>query len=64
MVVMWCKSCGALMGVREPMSDWSPDRTGLCPACAKMQLGASLPTNEQEDEEWPESENGSSGTEK
>jgi hypothetical protein len=33
MAVMWCKDCGALLGVREPVSDWSSDRTGLCSTC-------------------------------
>ena len=38
MVVMWCKTCGAIMGMREPLSDWSTDRGGLRPACAKISL--------------------------
>jgi hypothetical protein len=38
-VVMWCKSCGALMGMREPMTDWTTDRTGLCVACVQEGMG-------------------------
>jgi hypothetical protein len=38
MAALWSKACGALMGMREPFSDWSTDRTGLCPACAEKQL--------------------------
>jgi hypothetical protein len=35
MVVMWCRGCGALLGVREPYDDWSTLRNGLCPPCAE-----------------------------
>jgi hypothetical protein len=35
MVVMWCRECGALLGVCEPHNDWSTVRDGLCPACAE-----------------------------
>jgi len=34
MVVMWCNSCGALMGMREPLTDWSTEK-GICAACLK-----------------------------
>ena len=33
-MVVWCRICGALMGVREPYTDWSVDRNALCPRCA------------------------------
>ena len=35
MVVMWCKVCGALLGVREPLLEWTSDRNNLCPACSE-----------------------------
>jgi len=38
-MVLWCK-CGAFMGVREPLDDWSVERTSLCPACIVKKLGA------------------------
>jgi hypothetical protein len=33
-MVMWCKECGALMGVKEPIEDWSMSH-GICAACLK-----------------------------
>jgi len=33
-MVLWCK-CGAFMGLREPLKNWSADRTGICPQCAR-----------------------------
>jgi hypothetical protein len=38
-MVLWCKSCGAFLGVKEPVSDWSVDRTVLCQECTKKQIG-------------------------
>jgi hypothetical protein len=38
-MVLWCK-CGAFMGLREPLDDWSVDRTGMCPVCAKKEFDA------------------------
>lgn len=35
MVVMWCKNCGALLGLRQPLVDWSTDRTGSCQSCTE-----------------------------
>lgn len=32
-MVLWCKSCGAFLGMREPNTDWTDDRTTLCSAC-------------------------------
>lgn len=37
-MVLWCKVCGALMGIREPATDWSVDRTGICLQCAATQF--------------------------
>lgn len=34
-MVLWCRCCGALMGVRYPYTDWTVDRDSLCPACAE-----------------------------
>jgi hypothetical protein len=36
-MALWCKQCGAFMGLREPLHDWSTDRTGLCISCAPTQ---------------------------
>ena len=33
-MVIWCRSCGALMGIHEPYIDWRVDRNALCPLCA------------------------------
>ena len=33
-MVVWCRICGALMGVREPYTNWTVDRDALCPVCA------------------------------
>jgi hypothetical protein len=33
MVVMWCKECGALIGLRQPLVEWSTDRTVSCKSC-------------------------------
>ena len=38
-MVLWCK-CGAFMGLREPFGDWSLDRTGVCPDCARESVNA------------------------
>ena len=38
---LWCK-CGAFMGLREPLDDWTVERTGICPDCAREALGATL----------------------
>jgi hypothetical protein len=37
-MVIWCKSCNALLGLREPFANWSTDRNGLCPACVKKEM--------------------------
>jgi hypothetical protein len=34
MVVCWCKSCRALLGLRAPFFDWSEVCDDLCPLCA------------------------------
>lgn len=37
-MVLWCK-CGAFMGVRQPLSDWSVELMGMCPSCTPMAPG-------------------------
>jgi len=45
-MIVWCKICGALIGLREPLNDWSIDRNGICPACAeKMEAAQSSEVN-------------------
>ena len=39
-MVVWCKSCNALMGLRAPFHDWSTDHTALCPVCAREPASA------------------------
>jgi hypothetical protein len=35
-MVLWCKVCNALLGLREPLQDWSTDNTGICQHCLKQ----------------------------
>jgi hypothetical protein len=44
-MVLWCKSCGAFLGLREPFEDWTTDRNALCKQCAPAEydLGAVVP---------------------
>ena len=37
-MVLWCKTCGALLGLREPLTIWSTDRNGLCAACLEKTI--------------------------
>ena len=39
-MVLWCNNCGALMGVREPLSDWTVDRNAICLICADLDVAA------------------------
>jgi hypothetical protein len=36
-MVLGCKICDGYIGMREPISDWSIDRSTICPACLKKQ---------------------------
>lgn len=47
-MVLWCRNCNALLGLREPLTDWSTDRTGLCPICLdkEMDTGKLRPEND------------------
>ena len=33
-MVLWCRVCGALIGVRYPYHDWHVDRDAVCMSCA------------------------------
>jgi hypothetical protein len=35
-MVLWYRTCGALIGLVMPIDDWRTDRTGLCPSCATI----------------------------
>ena len=35
-MVLWCRLCGALMGLREPLTDWSVDRNAICHSCVEQ----------------------------
>ena len=37
-MVLWCRSCNALIGVREPISNWATDRTGICALCLEKEV--------------------------
>ena len=37
-MVLWCRSCNALIGVREPISNWATDRTGICALCLEKDV--------------------------
>jgi hypothetical protein len=37
-MLLRCRSCNALIGVRPPFDNWSAGRTAMCPKCAKNQL--------------------------
>jgi len=39
-MVLWCKMCGALIGLREPVFYWYIDRWAICQYCARDALGA------------------------
>lgn len=58
MVVMWCRKCGALIGLREPFVDWSTDATGLCPPCAGNML------RDRDQPKQPAEDNGDDGERK
>jgi hypothetical protein len=36
-MVLWCRACGALIGIRYPYTDWTVDRDTLCPSCAEQE---------------------------
>jgi hypothetical protein len=40
-MVLWCRSCNALLGLREPLTNWSTDRSGICASCLEKQIDVS-----------------------
>jgi hypothetical protein len=53
-MVLWCKTCNALLGLREPLWNWSTDRTGLCSECLEKQYEfKKLDPNNDTDENTP-----------
>ncbi len=32
-MVFWCPTCGAFLGLRDPLTNWSIRRNCCCPAC-------------------------------
>jgi hypothetical protein len=44
-MLLRCKTCKVLMGLRPPFDDWSIDYGCLCAGCAYVQLDA-LPVSE------------------
>jgi hypothetical protein len=50
-MVLWCKICNALIGVAEPITNWTTDRTRVCTICNQKQeseLGAKTDLKERE----------------
>ena len=41
-MILWCKTCGAFMGLREPLNDWATDRDAVCVHCTEAVV-ATLP---------------------
>jgi hypothetical protein len=36
-MVLWCRCCGALVGICYPYTDWAIDRDAVCPSCAERE---------------------------
>lgn len=49
-MVLWCRCCGALIGVRYPYTDWTVDRDSVCKSCAEREC---LVEPEQQARAWP-----------
>jgi hypothetical protein len=41
-MVLWCRVCAALIGVRYPYHDWHVDRDAVCVLCAEKENIISL----------------------
>ena len=39
-MILWCKGCGALIGLRPPVHDWTIDRDCYCTICVESQSPA------------------------
>ena len=37
-MVLWCRKCNALLGLREPITNWSTDKTGICQTCLETEM--------------------------
>ncbi len=38
-MVLWCRTCGAFLGLHEPFDDWTTDRNALCTKCGPVEPG-------------------------
>jgi hypothetical protein len=47
-MICWCKLCGAYMGARPPLGDYSADYGGICIVCAGKQMEEKEPQKEDE----------------
>lgn len=47
-MVHWCKKCGALIGLQDPLTDWSVDRTTVCRDCVEKEAQAKSPADSDE----------------
>jgi hypothetical protein len=50
-MVLWCRSCGALIGLRPPIYDWTVDRNRSCVYCASSEPPAVEKTKPLTEEE-------------
>ena len=37
-MVLWCKKCTAFMGLRDPVTNWSVDKSAICQTCLEKDL--------------------------
>ncbi len=51
-MVIWCKQCGAFMGLRIPLADWTTDREATCARCAEKKADPNTPEGHR-DEQTP-----------
>jgi hypothetical protein len=56
-MVVWCKTCGALLGIREPVYNWSTDRNGVCAPCLEKKIAMAHPDSEKQNGENTPEEN-------
>ncbi len=52
-MAMWCRKCGAFMGLREPLNDWTTDRGGLCIDCSDKEIGERIKADSLKEESDP-----------
>lgn len=58
MVMYWCRTCGAVIGLREPLTDWTIDRSQLCQTCKDKLSSASEDRSGEKPEESSDETNG------